>query len=195
MTNRVVLCGRIISRPVIIDTVYPSGNIFFMMDISPQEDESQVVRVVISQKIYKEASKVKEGDVIYLKGLFSSKIIPGDGRAQKFLYVFAIELKVMKCYHYFKNHVVLTGTIGEDMHFGSSKIDFTLKVIIPRCNTSFIPCVIKDEKLINRIRNGEITKYDITYKVLGYINSRSYVDNKKKLKNAYEIVISYFGEM
>ena len=187
MTNKVSLCGRVISKPKMVDTLNLTQNLYFMLDISTNDNRASITRVMVSDKIYNDAIKVKKGDVVFITGHFASFIISGDNKAQKFLYVYAKEIKILEHYSYFKNNVILTGSICGDIVQRKHKVDFTMLVKIPNCNTSYIPCVLPLE-VIEESKELEITRYTAHYRLCGYINSRRYKDKCGKGRVAYEVV-------
>ena len=192
-TNRVHLCGEIVSRPVMTHEICGEGFYEFLVSVPRLSSQRDVIPVTAAERLLCGAD-LKEGDRIAVDGQFRSYNKMTDNRSKLMLTVFVKEFTDPDDGGVNPNFAELTGYICKEPIYRTTPLNREICDLLIAVNRAFnksdyIPCIAwgRNARYCRTLPVG--TKLCIA----GRIQSRQYVKNlseeESETRTAYEISV------
>ena len=193
ISNKIELCGKVLTKPIYTHELYGEGFYEFMLGVDRLSEYEDKIPITISEKLLKE-KKLEVGSGVFLKGQLRSYNKLMEGRSKLILTVFAREIFFDDATEP-SNIIEVSGYICKEpiyrtTPFNREICDILLAVNRAYNKSDYLPCIAwgRNARFIKDCKVGE--KVFIS----GRIQSREYQkkldDGTAETRVAYEISIN-----
>ena len=193
VTNRVFLCGEIVTEPQLTHELYGEGFYEFSVSVSRLSEQRDIIPVTAAERLLC-GRKLNVGERIAVEGQFRSYNKMSDSHSRLMLTVFVKEFSDAEDSYMNPNTVELTGYVCKEPVYRTTPLNREICDILLAVNRAFnksdyIPCIAwgRNARFCKTLPVG--TKLTVT----GRIQSRQYVkklsEEVSETRTAYEISV------